>query len=257
MNIKVLPYINTSSSEKTSSAADNASSVDSSTDFNQVLDTAKKATVAMAIDKLVQESSNGSVDTVAVQQFFDQNGINIRIAASSTADSSSATTVAGTSVSADSTAANSTTTAASTKATASSNSSVRSTVSGLECSAELDKIFNEAAQTYGVDVTLLKAIGKCESNFSASALSGSGAMGIMQLMPTTASSLGVTDPYDAYQNIMGGAKLISQFLSDYNQNISLALAAYNAGPGNVKKYGGIPPFKETQNYVKKVLSYCE
>ena len=77
----------------------------------------------------------------------------------------------------------------------------------------------------------------------------------MQLMPATAASLGVTDSYDAYQNIMGGANLISQLLARYNGDTSLALAAYNAGSANVDKYGGIPPFSETQNYVQKVLSY--
>ena len=78
-------------------------------------------------------------------------------------------------------------------------------------------------------------------------------MGVMQLMPKTAEGLGVTDSYDPRQNILGGAKLISQLLDKYDGDKSLALAAYNAGSGNVSKYGGIPPFKETQNYVKKVL----
>ena len=77
----------------------------------------------------------------------------------------------------------------------------------------------------------------------------------MQLMPTTAQSLGVTNSYDARQNIMGGAKYISSLLSKYNGDTSLALAAYNAGSGNVAKDGGIPPFAETQNYVKKVMAY--
>lgn len=119
----------------------------------------------------------------------------------------------------------------------------------------LDAIFKQAADKYGVSESLLKAVAKAESGFNANAVSSAGAIGIMQLMPSTASSLGVTDPYDATQNIMGGAKLLSRLLKKYNGNTSLALAAYNAGSGNVDKYNGIPPFKETQNYVKKVLAY--
>ena len=119
----------------------------------------------------------------------------------------------------------------------------------------LDSIFKEAADKYGVSERLLKAIAYTESGFQADVISSSGAMGIMQLMPSTASAYGVSDPYDAYQNIMGGANLISQLLAKYNGDTSLALAAYNAGSANVDKYGGIPPFSETQNYVQKVLSY--
>ena len=115
--------------------------------------------------------------------------------------------------------------------------------------------FREAASKYGVDAKFLKAIAKCESDFSTECTSRSGAMGIMQLMPQTAASLGVTNAYDPYQNIMGGARYISEKLTQYNGDKSLALAAYNAGTGNVAKYGGIPPFKETQNYVAKVMAY--
>ncbi len=124
-----------------------------------------------------------------------------------------------------------------------------------ECPSDLYSIFEEAGATYGVSVNLLTAIARAESGFNANAVSSAGAIGIMQLMPSTAASLGVTNSYDVRENIMGGAKLISQLLNKYNGNTSLALAAYNAGSSNVDNYGGIPPFAETQNYVKKVLSY--
>ncbi len=121
--------------------------------------------------------------------------------------------------------------------------------------ASMDRIFEQAAKRYHVDANLLKAIGKAESGFDPSVVSSAGAIGVMQLMPGTARSLGVRNPYDAQQNIMGGAKYISQLLKKYDGNVQLALAGYNAGPGNVAKYGGIPPFQETKNYVNRVLKY--
>lgn len=126
-----------------------------------------------------------------------------------------------------------------------------------ESETNLDAIFQEAANAYNVPVDLLKAVAKAESNFHADATSSCGAMGIMQLMPGTARSLGVTDAYDPQQNIMGGAKYLSNLLNRFDGDASLAIAAYNAGPGNVQKYNGIPPFAETQNYVQKVLGYCD
>lgn len=120
----------------------------------------------------------------------------------------------------------------------------------------LDGIFRRASEQYGVPENLLKAVAKAESGFQADAVSSCGAEGIMQLMPSTAASLGVSDAFDPEQNVMGGAKYLAGLLSSYGGNEKLALAAYNAGSGNVKKYGGIPPFKETQNYVKKVLAYA-
>ena len=125
----------------------------------------------------------------------------------------------------------------------------------LKTDKNLEDIFAEAAQTYGVSIDLLKAMTKQESNFNPNATSRSGAQGLMQLMPATAASLGVTNAYDPYQNVMGGAKYIRQMLDKYNGNVSLALAAYNAGSNNVDKYGGIPPFAETQNYVAKITQY--
>ena len=127
----------------------------------------------------------------------------------------------------------------------------------LKTDTSLESIFEKAAQTYHVDIELLKAMAKAESDFDPNATSRSGAMGIMQLMPGTAKGLGVTDAYDPEQNIMGGAKYIASLLEKYDGNVSYALAAYNAGSGNVDKYGGIPPFEETQNYVTKILGYLQ
>lgn len=119
-------------------------------------------------------------------------------------------------------------------------------------SESLDDIFNEVAQEYDVNVNLLKAVAKAESDFDTDAVSYCGAQGIMQLMPTTAESLGVQDPFDARQNITGGAKMLAYLLDDYNGNVTLALAAYNAGSGSVSKYGGVPPYKETLGYIDRI-----
>ncbi len=121
----------------------------------------------------------------------------------------------------------------------------------------LEEIFQKASDTYGVPVYLLKAVAKAESNFNTNDVSRSGAMGIMQLMPETAEELGVENAFDPEENIMGGARYLSEKLVQYTGDVELALAAYNAGSGNVEKYGGIPPFEETQNYVKKVTAYME
>ena len=130
-----------------------------------------------------------------------------------------------------------------------------SSVTVTSCPEDLASIFEEASVSYGVSKELLMSIARAESGFSSTAVSSAGAVGIMQLMPATAASLGVSNSYDPRENIMGGAKLISQLLTKYNGDTSLALAAYNSGSANVDKYGGIPPFAETQNYVQKVLNY--
>ena len=129
----------------------------------------------------------------------------------------------------------------------------RTTTADSMKKTKYDSWFQKAAQKYNVSESLLKAIAKAESNFNAKSVSSAGAMGVMQLMPATAKSLGVTDPYDAGQNIMGGAKCISQKLKEFNGDERMALAAYNAGSGAVKRYGGIPSY--CKSYVNKVQSY--
>lgn len=119
----------------------------------------------------------------------------------------------------------------------------------------MDSIFEEAAELYNVPVNLLMAVGKAESGYNANAVSPVGASGVMQLMPATAASLGVDNAFDARSNIMGGAKYLSQMLQRYDGDIDLALAAYNAGSGNVEKYGGVPPFDETINYIRRIREY--
>ena len=138
-------------------------------------------------------------------------------------------------------------------AAASVGNTVRKTTSLPSRAAQYEPIFDEASRTYGVSKSLLLAVAKAESNFDTNSVSHAGAQGIMQLMPGTAKTLGVKNAFDPYENIMGGAKLLRDNIKSFG-SVPLALAAYNAGPGAVKKYGGVPPYKETQNYVKKIMA---
>lgn len=242
MSVTILPYID--EVNKTGSTITESASTEARTDavydsFREVLASAERAQQAMAVDAILAAQSSGSISPETVQKLLGFNPApNIPVA-----DLQNVSTI-------DTAAAVTSGSQASSAASTSGNTSSSSSTS-------LDAYFEEAAAKYNVDVKLLKAIAHAESNFNPNATSSSGAMGVMQLMPSTAKSLGITDAYNAYDNIMGGAKVISQHLANYNGDVSLALAAYNAGSGNVAKYGGVPPFTETQNYIKKVLAYYE
>ena len=122
---------------------------------------------------------------------------------------------------------------------------------------DLDAIFVEAALQYNLPVDFLKAVARAESNFRPNAVSHAGAQGIMQIMPRTAQHLGVTDPFDPRQSIFGGARYLRENLNRFDGDFRLALAAYNAGWPTVKRHGGIPPFRETQNYVARIMGWLE
>ncbi len=121
---------------------------------------------------------------------------------------------------------------------------------------EIQKIVDDAARKFKLSTQLVTAIIKVESNFNPRAVSSEGAIGLMQLMPATAERLGVKNAFDIRQNINAGCRYLKGLVDRFEGNLELAVAAYNAGPGAVEKYGKIPPYKETRNYVKRVLAYC-
>lgn len=118
-----------------------------------------------------------------------------------------------------------------------------------------DHVISEASKKHGVSFSLLKALIKTESDFDPRAVSKAGAMGLMQIMPENIRRLEIKDPFDPKDNVMGGARYLKQLINRFNGKLHLALAAYNAGPGVVEKYQRIPPFQETENFVKQVMEY--
>ena len=122
---------------------------------------------------------------------------------------------------------------------------------------DIENLINKYAQKNNLDPDFIKAVVKQESGFNPDAKSKCGAMGLMQLMPQTAKGLGIIDAFDPEQNIDGGTRYLKSMMNRFNNDPKLALAAYNAGPAAVQKYGDIPPYRETQNYVKNILSSYE
>jgi len=133
--------------------------------------------------------------------------------------------------------------------------SQRSKGVGRPVRTSFDRLIEQEAENLGMESALVKAVIHAESSFNPKAVSSAGAMGLMQLMPTTAADLGLKDPFNAKENVRGGIRYLRTLLGIFNNDIPLALAAYNAGLTRVMQYGGVPPFRETQRYVGKVIQF--
>jgi soluble lytic murein transglycosylase-like protein len=135
------------------------------------------------------------------------------------------------------------------------NQTDSSSSSSANSQNQFSDLIKQASEKYGVDEDLITSVIQAESGFNSTAVSSCGAQGLMQLMPSTAANLGVTNSFNAEQNINAGTLYLKKMLNRYGGDVEKALAAYNAGPGAVDQYNGIPPYQETQNYVSKVIGF--
>ncbi len=140
------------------------------------------------------------------------------------------------------------------QSTTGAQSATGSEAAGVSWKTKYDDLVSRACERYGVDKRLVHAVIRAESNYNPRCVSHAGAMGLMQLMPENCKDYGVSDPFDPAQNIDGGVRHLKDML-DGQDTLALGLAAYNAGPGAVRRYGGIPPYRETQNYVNKITGW--
>lgn len=214
--------------------------------FDESLSVAKRAQAALTVDALVRDGKKEALNLASVQKIF---GVKQNFARAYTPSNNKSASSATKQTVSPRTLSQS---VEETLATA-TGSSYASGV--LTIPEEYQAIFREASEKFGVDEKFLASVAMAESGFNPNDVSSAGAQGIMQLMPGTAKAYNVTDPFDPYQNIMAGSNLLSDLLKRFNNNYALAAAGYNAGGNAVDRYDGIPPYKETQNYVVTVLDY--
>lgn len=288
MKINITSFIEKVNYARSASSEDSAEPMLTEADFEEQLTAAKQAITALSVDTVLSGDKDAAVQAAAVLSnsrhaelqaignvMSDYAGTSSDIlnskmeaaaadavlkaagytpasALSEMAEKSSSKTTAKSNTSGI--IADTNKNATSTPKIPSTSNKVSSSSGTLKCSAELESYFAEAAETYNVDINLLKAIGMTESSFNPNATSSSGAMGVMQLMPFVAEELGISNAYDAHDNIMGGASVIASHLKRYDGNLELALAAYNTGAGTVKRQGITAA---GQRYINKVLGFYE
>lgn len=264
MDVKVYSYLNPEAVEahkaKAQKLAEAKSASDvSALDFDETYDLAKKALKAMNVDAALEALKNSGENgfrldsKLAYELGLTNSYSGVDSTSGSSGSSDSGSTSSGSKTSVDLSSLPVDVTGHTTKNCPShSGTSGYSNSGTLQCSDELQAYFEQAAAATGVDVKLLKAVAYCESSFNPNDLSSAGAMGVMQLMPCNVEDYSISDPYDAEQNILGGACELADYLNKYDGDLELSLAAYNAGSGTVRKYGGVPSFCE--NYINKVIT---